>query len=125
MLAEEVAARRANYSPHQIYHDDDEIRLAVDRIKQNVFSLLRPGLFDPIVRALLDDGDHYMLLADLRSYIETQERVGKLYQDPKAWDRQALLNVARAGRFSADRTIREYAQEIWNIRPCIPAAEDG
>ena len=125
MLAEEVAARRASYSPHQIYHGDDEIRLAVDRIKQNVFSLLRPGLFDPIVRALLDAGDHYMLLADLRSYIETQERVGKLYQDPVAWDRMALLNVARAGRFSSDRTIREYAQEIWHIRPCMPTAEDG
>jgi starch phosphorylase len=123
MLAEEVVVRRRDYSPHQVYNSDPEIRLAVDRIKQNVFSLLRPGLFDPIVRALLDFGDHYMLLADLRSYIDTQDAVGRLYRDAAAWDRKALLNMARSGRFSSDRTIREYAQEIWKLRPCLPPAQ--
>ncbi|MDD5705753.1 MAG: glycogen/starch/alpha-glucan phosphorylase, partial [Kiritimatiellae bacterium] len=117
MSAEDVGKRRKGYSPFQVYGEDAEVRLAVDRIKQNVFSLLRPGLFDPIVRNLLDFGDYYMLLADLRSYIEAQEAVDKLYRTPRAWDRKALLNVARAGKFSSDRTIREYARDIWKVEP--------
>ncbi len=125
LTAEEVAAKRARYSPYEVYGNDAEIRLAVDRIKQNVFSLLRPGLFDPIVRAMLDSGDHYMLLADLRAYIETQDAVNALYADPMAWDRQALLNVARSGKFSSDRAIREYARDIWHVKPCPIAFEVG
>ena len=125
LLAEEVAERRKTYSPHEVYNSDAEIRLAVDRLRQNVFSLLQPGLFDPIVRALLDYGDHYMLLADLRAYIDTQDAVGQLYRQPKAWDRKALLNVARSGRFSSDRTIAEYANEIWKIAPCPPGPDEA
>ncbi|NLN01685.1 MAG: glycogen/starch/alpha-glucan phosphorylase [Lentisphaerae bacterium] len=120
MVAEEVAERRMTYSPYDVYNSDEEIRLAVDRIRQNVFSLLEPGLFDPIIRSLLDHGDFYMLLADLRSYITTQDAVSQLYRDPRAWDRKALLNVARGGRFSSDRTIAEYASDIWKIVPSLP-----
>lgn len=120
MVAEEVAARRGNYSPYEIYHADPEIALVVDRIRQNVFSLLQPGLFDPIVRSLLDYGDHYMLLADMRAYIEAQEAADTLYRDRYAWNRKALLNVARAGKFSSDRTILDYTRDIWQIKPCLP-----
>jgi starch phosphorylase len=125
LTAEEVAERRSAYSPFQVYGADEEVRQAVDRIKQNVFSLLRPGLFDPIVRALLDFGDHYMLLADLRSYIAAQDAVDALYRQPRDWDRKALLNVARAGKFSSDRTIAEYARDIWRVEPCRIALEIG
>ena len=125
LLAEEVAERRKTYSPHEVYNSDAEIRLAVDRLRQNVFSLLQPGLFEPVVRALLDYGDHYMLLADLRAYIDTQDAVGQLYRQPEAWDRKALLNVARSGRFSSDRTIAEYAREIWKIAPCPPGPDEA
>ena len=125
LLAEEVAERRKTYSPHEVYNSDSEIRLAVDRLRQNVFALLQPGLFDPIVRALLDYGDHYMLLADLRAYIDTQDAVGQLYRKPEAWDHKALLNVARSGRFSSDRTIAEYANEIWKIVPCPPEPDEA
>ena len=86
-------------------------------IRRNVFCLLTPGLLDPIVQSLLDFNDHYMLLADLRNYMETQDRVDAHYRDPLAWDRKALINVARAGRFSSDRTIREYARDIWHVSP--------
>ena len=67
---------------------------------------------------LLDHGDYYMHLADLRSYLEADQRLVALYTDPQAWARKAILNVAGSGRFSSDRTIAEYAAEIWNARPC-------
>ena len=119
MKADEVERARPTYRSIDIYKSDPEIRLAIDRIRQNVFSVLQPGLFDPIVRSLLDWGDHYMLLADMRSYIDTQDAVGRLYaEDPDGWARRALINVARAGKFSSDRTIREYADEIWHLPPC-------
>jgi len=118
LRADEVAARRPAYRSRDVYESDPEIRRAVNLIRQNVFCVLSPGLFDPIVKTLLDYNDHYMLLADLRAYIETQDRVGALYRQPLAWDRKALLNVARSGIFSSDRTIREYADDIWHVHPC-------
>jgi len=118
MTAEEVEQRQPTYDPRKIYDADEEIRRAVDAIGQNFFSLLEPGIFAPLVHALLDGGDHYMLLADLRDYIATQERVDTLYRDRTEWTRRAILNVARAGKFSSDRAIREYARDIWHLKPC-------
>jgi len=117
LRAEQVKELRPVYSSRAIYHADPEIRRAIDMIHRNVFCLLTPGLFDPIIRSLLDFNDHYMLLADLRDYIETQEKVEALYRQPHKWDRKALINVARSGRFSSDRTIREYVRDIWHIEP--------
>ena len=126
LTAEEVAERRAGYSPWDIYHCEPEIRAAIEAIRNDVFSPLEPGIFYPIVQALLDFGDHYMLLADLKSYIAAQERAGELYKDRDAWTRKALLNIARSGKFSSDRTIREYAEQIWHITPCaVPTAGDA
>ena len=118
LTAEEAEQRRAAYNPRETADRDPEIHAALERIRQNAFSWERPGEFDPILGALLDHGDRYMLLADLRSYIEAQERVDALYRRPQEWDRKALLNVARAGKFSSDRTIRQYAEEIWRVAPC-------
>jgi starch phosphorylase len=117
LRAEQVDQLRSVYSSRAIYHADPEIRRAIDMIRRNVFSLLNPGLLDPIVRSLLDYNDHYMSLADLREYIETQDKVDALYRQPRKWDRKALINVARSGKFSSDRTIREYARDIWHIEP--------
>ena len=72
----------------------------------------------PIREALLIHGDHYMHLADLTSYSETHERLGRLYADPKSWAHKAILNVASSGKFSSDRTIAEYARDIWGVTPC-------
>lgn len=117
LRAEEVARLRPVYSSLAIYQADPEMRRAINMIRRNVFSLLTPGVFDPIVRNLLDFNDYYMLLADLRSYIATQDKVDKLYRQPHKWDAKALINVARSGKFSSDRTISEYARDIWHIDP--------
>jgi len=117
LRAEEVAKLRPTYSSLAIYQADPEIRRAINMIRRNVFSLLNPGVFEPIIRNLLDFNDHYMLLADLRSYIETQDAVDKLYRQPHKWDAKAIVNVARSGKFSSDRTISEYAKYIWRIKP--------
>ena len=113
----QVQELRPVYSARAIYHADPEVRRAIDMIRRNVFCLLNPGLFTPIVRSLLDYNDHYMILADLRDYIETQDRIDALYRQQREWDGKALLNVARAGRFSSDRTVLEYARDIWHIEP--------
>ena len=123
LRTEQVAELRPVYSSRAIYHADPEIRRAVDMIRRNVFCLLTPGTFDPIVRALLDYNDHYLLLADLRDYIQTQDKVNALYRQPLKWDAKALINVARSGRFSSDRTIREYARDIWHVEPVKVAQE--
>ncbi|MBO7742498.1 MAG: glycogen/starch/alpha-glucan family phosphorylase, partial [Victivallales bacterium] len=117
MTAEEVAENKNRYSPWDLYHSDPEIREALQAIRDNHFSPLEPGIFQPIVQTLLDFGDHYMLLADLKSYIAAQERAGQLYADRTEWTRKALMNIARAGKFSSDRTIGEYADEVWHLTP--------
>jgi starch phosphorylase len=118
MTAEEVLAKRTSYNPRMVYESDPEIHRVLDMIEKNHFSMMEPGVFQPIIRALLDEGDKYMLLADLRAYMETQDKVDALFRNPPAWNRKAILNVARAGKFSSDRTIREYARDIWKLEPC-------
>jgi starch phosphorylase len=76
------------------------------------------GIFAPLRDALLTYGDHYMHLADLKAYLEADPRLTELYADPDAWARKAILNIASSGKFSSDRTIAQYAAEIWNVAPC-------
>jgi glycogen phosphorylase len=116
--AEEVESRRPGYDPREIYNSDEEIRRAIDLIEHDFFSMLEPGIFKPLTQGLLEQGDRYMLLADFRDYIQTQDRVDAAYRDRSGWIRKAILNVARAGKFSSDRTIREYASQIWHVNPC-------
>ena len=118
LTADEVDQRRPTYNPWNLYHADEEIRRAVQLIERDFFSMMEPGIFRPVTRSLLEGGDYYMLLADLRDYIETQERVDAAYKDPGGWDRKAIINVARAGKFSSDRSIQEYASQIWHLQPC-------
>jgi starch phosphorylase len=118
LTAEQVANSRSWYSPRWHYEHDPEIRAALDAIFSNHFSENEAGAFEPLRDALLTHGDYYMHLADLRSYLEASERLGVLYQDPEGWARKAILNVAGSGKFSSDRTIGEYAAEIWNAKPC-------
>jgi starch phosphorylase len=116
--------RTSGYRPWDCYEADLELREAIDQIKNGHFSPEQPDLFKPLVDSLMQ-WDTYMLLADYRSYIECQERVGKLFQDQDAWTRMSILNVARMGYFSSDRTIKEYCQEIWDAEPVVigePAA---
>jgi starch phosphorylase len=117
--ADEVERLRPTYNPHQILEADEEIRTAIQLIQHEFFSLMDPGLFGPILRSLLEQGDRYLVLADLRSYLDMQDKVDQAYRDRDGWERKAILNVARAGKFSSDRTIREYASEIWKVEPCF------
>ena len=118
LTAGQVANSRAWYSPHWHYDNEAETRAALDLIFSNHFSRNEPGVFEPLRETLLTSGDHYMHLADLKSYLEADQRLGELYAAPDAWARKAVLNVASSGKFSSDRTIAEYASEIWRAEPC-------
>ncbi|MFZ9937742.1 MAG: glycogen/starch/alpha-glucan phosphorylase [Luteolibacter sp.] len=118
LTADQVAASRGYYNPWWHYHQEPETRAALDLIASDHFSRCEPGVFKPILDALLTNGDHYMHLADLASYAEAHRRLGTLYQKPDGWTRMAILNIAASGGFSSDRTIAEYASEIWQAEPC-------
>jgi len=105
-----------SYQPRAIYNDDQEIRRILDALAAGVFSPQEPQLFAWLSRALLEHGDPYFHLADLRSYLDTQDRAATDYAQRALWARKAILNVARIGWFSSDRTIREYADGIWDLR---------
>jgi glycogen phosphorylase len=124
LSADEVVGSRDWYSPQWHYDNDPETRAALDLIFSDHFSPKEPGIFAPLRETLLTDGDHYMHLADLTSYIEADQRLLSLYQDPDAWARMAILNVAASGKFSSDRTIAEYASDIWDAKPCPVTCED-
>jgi starch phosphorylase len=118
LTAEQVAASEGWYSPFWHYEHEPEIRRALDLIFSDHFNRSEPGIFTPIRDTLLTHGDHYRHLADLTAYAEAQQRVGELYADPEHWVRKAIINVAASGKFSSDRTIQEYAREIWHAAPC-------
>jgi starch phosphorylase len=118
LTAEEVAGSEGWYDPRWHYDHEPETRAALDLIFSNHFNRDEPGIFGPIQDTLLARGDHYRHLADLTSYAQTQSRVGDLYADEDAWTRKAIINVACSGKFSSDRTIQEYAREIWHAEPC-------
>lgn len=111
------ALRSKGYSSHQFYEQDAELHQALTQIATGVFSPQEPGRYRNIFDSLVNLGDHYQLLADYRSYVDTQDKVDQLYRHPEEWTRRALLNIANMGYFSSDRTIQEYADEIWGIKP--------
>jgi starch phosphorylase len=118
LTAEQVAGSRGWYSPRWHYDNEPETRAALDLIASDHFSRSEPGIFAPLHDLLLTGGDYYMHLADLAPYLEADRRLCELYADPDAWGRKAIVNVASSGKFSSDRTIAEYAADIWKVRPC-------
>jgi len=114
----EVAAiRAAGYQPMRIYEGNPQLKAVLDSIAAGAFSPDEPARYRPLIDSLLWGGDHYLLLADYDDYVATQAKVDALYKDPEAWSRKAIANVAGMGPFSADRTIREYAAQIWHVAP--------
>ena len=118
LTAEEVAKSQPWYNPHWHYDNEPETRKALDLIFSDHFSPREPGIFEPLRDALLTHGDHFMHLADLTSYLHADGRLCDLHRKPNEWTEKVILNIAGSGKFSSDRTIAQYAQEIWGVKPC-------
>jgi glycogen phosphorylase len=123
LTAEQVTSLRASgYDPRSYYDGDAELRKTLDSISRGDFSPQENDLFSPLVDALLRRGDYYMLLADYRAYVTAQEAVGELFMNKDEWTRKSILNTACMGKFSSDRSVMEYADTIWGLKP-LPSVE--
>jgi len=129
MKVEDVdALTKKGYNSREFYEREPELKRAIDQIRDGFFSPEDPNHFADIVKHLLDMNDRYMLLADYAEYIKAQERVDQLYKNPTEWAKKAILNIAASGKFSSDRTISQYATEIWGVKPTnkkLPGPEEG
>jgi len=120
LTVDEVEALRARgYRPHDYYHADEELRHVIDWLGSDYWTPGEHGAFAQVHGTLMHDGDPFMVFADFRAYCEAQAKVGEAYRDRARWARMAILNTARVGKFSSDRTIREYADQIWDL-PMVP-----
>lgn len=118
LSADEVVSLKASgYNPHYYYDSDPELKRVVDSLVDGSFDIGSKDEFRPIWKALMEEGDTYLHLADFRSFVDTSARVDELYRQRDEWTRKAILNVARMGKFSSDRAIKQYAEEIWKIEP--------
>jgi len=125
MTEEEITQKRAEgYNPQDYIHNDPELAQVLQQIRDGYFSPNKPDQFMGIYNGLVHEGDNFMVLADYRSYAETQDQVAKAYQDQQNWTKMSILNVARIGKFSSDRVIDQYAKEIWGVAP-LPIPENG
>ncbi len=111
------------YNPRAVIAANPALKRVLDMIAMGVFSPDDPHRFHPILQALTDGGDHFLVTADFEEYCQAQEKVFDLYRDPEEWTRKAIINTANMGWFSSDRTISEYAKEIWDVHPVIPDSE--
>jgi len=109
--------RAGGYDPWEYYNANEELRRTLDMVRNGYFSPNDPVRYKPLIDSLLRGGDHFLLLADYADYVACQEEVDRVYQDRAEWTKRAILNVANMGKFSSDRTIHEYAKEIWGIKP--------
>jgi starch phosphorylase len=117
LTAEEInCLKRSGYNPRDYYRSNPELKQTIDMIENGFFLRSQPELFRPIVDSLLNH-DHFMLLADFAYYLECQKKVSEVYKDQEKWTKMSILNVANMGKFSSDRTIKEYAEEIWGVEP--------
>ena len=107
-----------SHKPWDLYNSDARIRRIMDALSSNMFSPGEPGIFKPIFQNIMTS-DYYLLLADIGSYIDIQAKVGKDFLNKASWGKKAILNVAHSGKFSSDRTITEYAEDIWDVKPVL------
>ncbi|HQJ45202.1 MAG TPA: glycogen/starch/alpha-glucan phosphorylase, partial [Ignavibacteriaceae bacterium] len=117
LLADEVVKLKSNgYNPREYYEKNAELKHVVDMIATNFFNPKEFGIFDDMIRGLMNV-DYYLLFADYQSYIDNQDKVAWLYTDKDEWTIKSILNVARMAKFSSDRSVKEYAEKIWKVRP--------
>jgi starch phosphorylase len=123
LTADEVSALRTRgYNPHAIYEQNTELRDVLDLIGSGALSRGDPALFRPLLNNLLWN-DPFMLLADYQSYVDCQDQVSALWRRPDSWTSKSILNVARMGKFSSDRSIRDYCDRVWQVKPIEPEPE--
>ncbi|MEB2355903.1 MAG: glycogen/starch/alpha-glucan phosphorylase, partial [Ignavibacteriales bacterium] len=117
LLADEVVKLKSNgYNPREYYEKNSNLKHIVDMIATNFFNPKEFGIFDDMIRGLMNV-DYYLLFADYQSYIDTQDKVAKFYTDKYEWTKKSILNVARMAKFSSDRSVKEYAEKIWKVKP--------
>ena len=121
----ELQELKGHYNPWDYYHADPELRRVIDAIRDNEFCPGEGPIFMDLYRTLMEHGDVYFHLADFKAYAQCQARVSEVFRDQQEWARQAVLNVARMSKFSSDRTIREYADDIWGLRKLHVKLPDG
>jgi starch phosphorylase len=114
------ALRRGGYDPWAWYNGNADIKRVLDAIGNDRFSRDSPGVFRPIYDSMLYGGDRYLHLADFASYVETQARAGRDFLDERQWARKMILTIGRMGKFSSDRSVSEYARDIWGVSPVVP-----
>ena len=112
-----VRQARMNYDPNRIIAEDVDIRRVMELIESEHFNATEPGIFDVLVAGLRNPQDQWLTIADFRDYINAQQRVNDAYKNVEEWNRMSIINAATSGWFSSDRTIGQYASEIWDVRP--------
>jgi len=120
MTADEVVARRDGYDPRAVIESDPDLQRVMGLLRGGHFSPFEPGIFDDIIAALTDWGDTWMVAADFGAYVKAQERAAEAYRDQERWTRMSIMNSACSGKFSTDRTMRQYNNEIWKLKPVSP-----
>ena len=113
---EVIALKRGGYNPYEVYQNNIELKEAVDLLQSGKFSKGDRSLFSPVINALLSQ-DPYMILKDFQSYANCQQQVAAAYNNKDHWTKMSILNVARMGKFSSDRAIKEYCENIWHVQP--------
>jgi starch phosphorylase len=116
LTSEQVDELRWQYDPHGIISHDDDLQRVMNLLRSGHFNLFEAGLFDPIINAVCSSQDPWMVAADFRSFVDAQQRVAEAYQDRERWTRMSILNTAKSGKFSTDRTIGNYNEEIWHLK---------
>jgi starch phosphorylase len=117
LTAEEVEALRPDYNPRAIIDADEDLGRVMQLLQSGHFSMFEQGIFDPIINAITSPADPWLLAADFRSFVSTQQQVAEAYRDRERWTRMSIINSAFSGKFSTDRTIREYNEDIWRLSP--------
>jgi len=117
LTTEEVDRLRRDYNPEAVIAGDSDLRRVMDLLRSGHFNLFEAGLFDPVINAICSPHDPWMVAADFRSFADAQQLVANAYRDRERWTRMSIMNTARSGKFSTDRTIQEYNREIWQLVP--------
>ncbi|MFW6349863.1 MAG: glycogen/starch/alpha-glucan phosphorylase, partial [Thiohalospira sp.] len=116
-VEEVLEIRERGYNPRDYYNANAELKAVIDWLSSDYFTPGEHSAFAPLVHSLLDGGDPFLVLADYEAYVAAQTNLEQAYKDTRTWAKMAILNTARVGKFSSDRTIQEYAQEIWELKP--------